>query len=203
MNKNNAQKIDELSAERLMELRNKHEWFGCAHRVFARSDTKISPKQAYLLCNIFEQHNKTALQPIDTDEFSDYLPIAETDTNESPLNIGSPAETDIPTETTDIQQESQLINMSELDALIDSFIESGGEHKITTHDDTPDLNINDFSGNQPVDNEIASEELAEIYRKQGLNEQAIAIYRKLILLNPKKSVYFAEIIENIEKNINN
>ena len=91
--------------------------------------------------------------------------------------------------------------MSELDALIDSFIESGGEHKITAHDDTPDLNINDFSGNQPVDNEIASEELAEIYRKQGLNEQAIAIYRKLILLNPKKSVYFAEIISQLDEKL--
>ena len=41
------------------------------------------------------------------------------------------------------------------------------------------------------DDDLVSEELAEIYAKQGLNSEAIEIYRKLSLLNPKKSAYFA------------
>ena len=50
------------------------------------------------------------------------------------------------------------------------------------------------------EDDIVSEELAEIYLLQGLKNEAIEIYRKLSLLNSEKSVYFAEKIESIEKN---
>ena len=47
------------------------------------------------------------------------------------------------------------------------------------------------------DDDLLSEELAEIYEKKGLNSEAIEIYRKLSLLNPKKSAYFAAQIEKL------
>jgi hypothetical protein len=50
------------------------------------------------------------------------------------------------------------------------------------------------------EDDIVSEELAEIYLAQGLKNEAKEIYRKLSLLNSEKSAYFAEKIENIEKN---
>ena len=50
------------------------------------------------------------------------------------------------------------------------------------------------------EDDLVSEELAEIYLAQGLKNEAIEIYRKLSLLNSEKSVYFAEKIKNIEKN---
>ena len=50
------------------------------------------------------------------------------------------------------------------------------------------------------EDDLVSEELAEIYLAQGLKSEAVEIYRKLSLLNSEKSAYFAEKIENIEKN---
>lgn len=50
------------------------------------------------------------------------------------------------------------------------------------------------------EDDVVSEELAEIYLAQGLREQAVAVYGKLSLLNPEKSVYFAELIDKIENN---
>jgi hypothetical protein len=47
------------------------------------------------------------------------------------------------------------------------------------------------------EDDLVSEELAEIYALQGLKKQAIEIYRKLSLLNPKKSAYFADQIEKL------
>ena len=49
------------------------------------------------------------------------------------------------------------------------------------------------------DDDLVSEEIAEIYEKQGLYADAIATYRKLSLLNSEKSIYFARLISDIEK----
>ena len=49
------------------------------------------------------------------------------------------------------------------------------------------------------DDDMISEELAEIYRTQGLTERAKAIYTKLSLLYPEKSVIFADIIDRINE----
>ena len=61
---------------------------------------------------------------------------------------------------------------------------------------------NDVCIEADIDDEddLVSEELAEIYLAQGLKNEAVEIYRKLSLLNSEKSIYFAEKIENIEKN---
>jgi tetratricopeptide (TPR) repeat protein len=52
--------------------------------------------------------------------------------------------------------------------------------------------------NQVDNSDIASETLAEIFFAQGLYEQSIECYNKLILLNPEKSIYFARKINEIK-----
>ncbi|MDO5488274.1 MAG: hypothetical protein Q4F42_07335 [Rikenellaceae bacterium] len=62
------------------------------------------------------------------------------------------------------------------------------EQEITTSADIDD------------EEDMVSEELAEVYLAQGLKDMAKETYRKLSLLNPEKSVYFAQIIANIDSN---
>lgn len=78
--------------------------------------------------------------------------------------------------------------------IIDSFL-SKGEYKIVPNDDTPEYEIDIESADGQDD--FLSEELAEIYLAQGMIDEAKETYKKLSLLYPKKSVYFAEIIERI------
>lgn len=68
--------------------------------------------------------------------------------------------------------------------------EEGPEGEVRTEADLSD------------DDEVVSEELAEIYAAQGLRDEAVAIYRKLSLRNTEKSVYFAELIRKLEENNN-
>ncbi len=46
---------------------------------------------------------------------------------------------------------------------------------------------------------VISEQLAKIYLKQGMKEEAIEMYKVLSLQNPKKNAYFAKILKKIKK----
>ena len=79
--------------------------------------------------------------------------------------------------------------------LIDRFLKEGG-HRIVAEEGEVVEEVRteaELSG----DDDLVTEDLAEIYLAQGLYDEAIAIYRKLSLLNPEKSVYFASLIDKI------
>ena len=82
--------------------------------------------------------------------------------------------------------------------IISRFLRKGDYRIVAEEGETDDF----VQTEAEIDDEddLVSEELAEIYLAQGLKCEAIEIYRKLSLLNSEKSVYFAEKIENIEKN---
>lgn len=53
------------------------------------------------------------------------------------------------------------------------------------------------TGSRPLaEEEIYTETLANIYAGQGFCDRAVTIYKKLILLYPEKSAYFADLIES-------
>lgn len=70
---------------------------------------------------------------------------------------------------------------------VDKIIPKNTENK----EDTVDLSVVETD-------EIITESMAKIYRMQGLNSEAIVIYRKLSLKYPEKSRYFAEIISSLK-----
>jgi hypothetical protein len=46
--------------------------------------------------------------------------------------------------------------------------------------------------------EVVTEAMASVLEKQGKNDKAIELYRKLSFLNPDKSAYFAAKIKNLK-----
>ena len=88
---------------------------------------------------------------------------------------------------------SKITHLSE-DDIIDRFLQRSDYRIVAEEGDAE--NVAEVENSN--DEEMVSEELAEIYEKQGLYDEAIATYRKLSLLNSEKSIYFAGLIAKIE-----
>ena len=94
------------------------------------------------------------------------------------------------------QKEIELLTLVTSSDIIDKFLRAE-THRIVAEEGEPDSEITteaEFSD----EDDMVSEELAEVYMQQGLKDMAIETYRKLSLLNPEKSIYFAELISKIE-----
>ena len=83
------------------------------------------------------------------------------------------------------------------DDVIDRFLLTE-DLRIVAEEGEPDGDLR-LEAELDDEDELVSEDLAEIYLAQGLKAEAKAIYHKLSLLNPEKSIYFAELIAKIEK----
>jgi hypothetical protein len=84
--------------------------------------------------------------------------------------------------------------------LIDKFIQD--PPRISPPPKADFFNPVDIAKHSIIDNEeIVSETLAHIYYEQGNDSKALNIYKKLSLLYPEKSAYFAALIQKIENEV--
>jgi tetratricopeptide (TPR) repeat protein len=90
--------------------------------------------------------------------------------------------------------DTERLTLITTDDLIDRFLKLGDYRIVAEEGAADDLSAVKIE----ADDDMISEELAEIYKNQGLYSEAIAIYRKLSLLNSEKSIYFAGLIAEIE-----
>lgn len=98
------------------------------------------------------------------------------------------------------KKEKTLLSQKEQVDLIDKFIQSPpqitkGKIKSSSNEDQEDLSIK----SSKIEEDFASENLAQILIKQGNKEKAIDIYKKLIWKFPQKKAYFAAQIEGLKK----
>ena len=95
-------------------------------------------------------------------------------------------------QTIDIKR---LVKITSSD-IIDRFLRTE-THRIVAQEGEPEGEIVTEAEFADED-DMVSEELAEVYLAQGLKDMAKETYCKLSLRNPEKSIYFAELISKIE-----
>ena len=94
--------------------------------------------------------------------------------------------------------DAELLTTVSAEELIDRFLQEE-DLRIVAEEGEPETEVR-TEAELDEEDDMVSEELAEIYLAQGFRDRAAATYRKLSLRNPEKSVYFAEIIHKIESN---
>lgn len=91
-------------------------------------------------------------------------------------------------------------NQSELEA---ANAEMGRDKSLVVREEFNDALTVDLEASDNFDDaKFYTETLAEIYVEQELYDRAIDVYSKLILLYPKKSAYFASLIDKLKTKIN-
>ena len=172
----------------LKEMAYGNAWFAGAHLAAKAQGQSVA--ESYLLGVRLRERafgRRVVLKTISAEEFA----LAAKAATAEPENVAENVAENMP--------EHEPENVDTTLSLIDDFIGSGDHHRIVIGEQTGEESMAHFGGEDDDDEEFVSEELAEIYAKQGLFDEAIAIYRKLSLQNSQKSIYFAELIGQLNE----
>ena len=176
----------------LKEMAYGNPWFAGAHLAAKAQGQSVA--ESYLLGVRLRERafgRRVVLKTISAEEFA----LAAKTATAEPENVAENVAENEPTTEAATEPETVDTTLS----LIDDFIGSGDHHRIVIGEQTGEESMAHFGGEDDDDEEFVSEELAEIYAKQGLFDEAIAIYRKLSLQNSQKSIYFAELIGQLNE----
>ena len=102
-------------------------------------------------------------------------------------------------EATDEEPSAKTESQTEQHEIIDKFVKANpsiNRDKLPPSDQESDL----AAGSTAMQDDLVTENLAEIMVKQGKEDKAIDIYQKLVLKYPEKKAYFAQKIEQLKNN---
>ena len=103
-------------------------------------------------------------------------------------------------EITEIEQKTISEKKKQQIDIIEKFIKN--EPKIVIRHENGGNNNTDLTAGQNIETELLTETLANIYVKQKYYDKAIAMFQKLSLKFPQKSIYFANRISEINDIVN-
>lgn len=198
-----GQSLKEVSEEKLMEMIEKYPYFPHLHWWLAAKKKKLKHhKNEFLMAGVFAYHplrlrqfiysenetsllQKPVLQPLYTE---DYFAYTRTKLPDNPVNDKEPTMEKLKSFTgwlRTLKRPSGRGDM-EQEGLPSPFVDD--EKKVMEMEEESQLK-----------EDVYTEAMAEIRVKIGQPEKAIAIYEKLILLNPEKKAYFAGKIDALKK----
>lgn len=119
--------------------------------------------------------------------------------NKDESNYHAPYLVDYLKDIEPIQSDRLGINQKHQRELIDKFMNSERDVRIRWRYQAQEPQDLSEKNKTSADN-FVTENLADIFVRQGKKDKAIEIYEKLILKNPHKKTYFAEKIESLKEN---
>lgn len=203
--------LDQSTIEGLREIISDYPFFAAARMLYLRNLLNVNsykfeselakhalfiPDRRKLFVLLNSNTTKTGafeLLPFDSSAFNQFFD------NASPNEVNEFEYQQLPRfNLIDNENENQINSKTYSNDLIDKFINENPTitpAKLVERNAVGTVNTND----EPVSDDIITDTLARIYVKQGLYNEALNAYEKLILKFPEKNTYFASQIEKINK----
>ncbi len=209
--------ISEFSVEELSQLNNQFPFFATTHFLLAKKlkETESNAFENQLQkTSLFFQNTewlhfllstKTETQ-VETKTSTPFIKIAEQEINESDLifepyhSIDYFASQGIKYQPENKPTDRFSQQLKSFTGWLKSLKENPIQNIPQATESESEKNVIQLAGQSIFNSNVTTEAMAEVWIKQNDPEKAIAVYKKLSLLDPAKSTYFANLIDNLKRN---